>query len=135
MESSSAASSPLLKPRPRWLVALGGGEVNLGDLAFRWLTALFAAGAILMLAAMSLQLLRASSLSLSRFGPGFVVSQAWDPVRQLFGALPFIFGTVVSSLLALAIAVPVALGVAILLSELAPPAIRGPLGFMVELLA
>lgn len=120
----------------RWLgAARFGGEVNLGDRIFRALTALFAAGSVVALAAMALQMTRASALSLRRFGLGFVTSTEWDPVRDLYGALPFIFGTVFSSLLALAIAVPVALGVAILLSELAPAWLRRPLGFIVELLA
>ncbi|HEX7672179.1 MAG TPA: phosphate ABC transporter permease subunit PstC, partial [Polyangiaceae bacterium] len=59
----------------------------------------------------------------------------WDPVRDLFGALPFMYGTVVSSLLALSIAVPIALGVAIFLTELCPVRLRLPLSFVVELLA
>jgi phosphate transport system permease protein len=90
---------------------------------------------VLTLAAMAIQMTRASALSLERFGLRFLVGREWDPVHELFGALPFIYGTVVSSLLALAIAVPISLGVAIYLAELAPPWIRRPLGFVVELLA
>ncbi len=112
-----------------------GGEANVGDRAFRLVTATFAAVAILLLAAMAIQMTRASALSLRHFGPGFITSSHWDPVRDLFGALPFIFGTVASSLLALLLAVPVSLGVAIFLSELAPGWVRKPLGFIVELLA
>ena len=123
-----AANRPLLPLHRR-------GEANVGDQAFRWLTAAFAGGALLLLAAMALQMVRASALSLGRFGLGFVVSTAWDPVRDAFGALPFIFGTVVSSLLALTLAVPISLGVAIFLAELAPAKVRGWLGFVVELLA
>jgi phosphate transport system permease protein len=63
------------------------------------------------------------------------VSSDWDPVRGSFGALPFVFGTLVSSLLALLIAVPISIGVATYLAELAPGWIRQPFGFMVELLA
>jgi phosphate transport system permease protein len=112
-----------------------GVEVNLGDRVFRLITGTFALGAIVTLGAMALQMTRASALSIERFGFGFITSSHWDPVRELFGALPVIFGTVVSSLLALCIAVPVALGVAIYLSELAPTWIRRPLGFTIELLA
>jgi phosphate transport system permease protein len=112
-----------------------GGEVNLGDRLFRWLTAAFAASGILLLAAMAVQMTRASTLSLDRFGFGFVTGNDWDPVRDVFGAWPFVFGTVASSLLALTIAVPIAVGVAIILSEFAPDLVRGPLGFTVELLA
>ena len=70
-----------------------------------------------------------------RFGWRFLVGDTWDPVREVFGALPFVFGTVASSLLALAIAVPVALGAAIFLSELAPRWVARPIGFMIEMLA
>src|SRR5438874_1616056 len=110
-------------------------EVNLGDRLFRWVTAAFAAGAILALAAMVVQMMRASAMSLAHFGPGFVTSTEWDPVRDLYGALPYIYGTLVSSLLALLIAVPVSLGVSILLSELAPGWLLRPASFLVELLA
>ncbi|MBI3181949.1 MAG: phosphate ABC transporter permease subunit PstC [Myxococcales bacterium] len=111
------------------------GEAHLGDRAFRLCTAAFAAGALLTLAALALQMTRASALSLRRFGPGFVLGTEWDPVRESFGALPFLFGTVVSSALALLIAVPVSLGAAIFLSELAPGWLRSPIGFLLELLA
>jgi phosphate transport system permease protein len=80
-------------------------------------------------------MLRASGPSLSSFGLGFFTSADWDVVHERFGALPFIFGTVVSSLLGLLLAVPIALGVAIFLSELAPAWLTRPLGFVVELLA
>jgi len=110
-------------------------EVNLGDRLFRWGTAAFAAGGVITLGAMAVEMVRASALSLSHFGPGFVTSTDWDPVRELYGALPYIYGTLVSSLLALLIAVPVSLGVAILLSELAPPWLLRPVSFLVELLA
>ena len=129
----TAAESTLPRPAPG--VAVDAQGSNLGDRLFRWLTAAFAAGIVLLLAAMALQLLRASAPALRRFGPGFVASQQWDPVRDLFGALPFIYGTVVSSLLALVLAVPIALGVAIFLAELAPGWLRKTMGFVVELLA
>jgi phosphate transport system permease protein len=117
-----------------WLPRLNS-EANLGDRIFRWFTATFAALAVLLLAAMAIQMTRASSLSIRRFGLGFITSVEWDPVRDIFGAFPFIFGTVASSLLALLLAVPVSLGVAIYLAELAPGWIKRPLGFLVELLA
>lgn len=124
----------LVRPRPKWLARFGG-EVNWGDLAFRVLTALFALSVVLTLGAMAFQMTQASEESIEKFGLGFVTGTEWDPVRELFGALPFIYGTVVSSLLALAISVPISLGVAIFLSELAPGWLRGPVGFLVELLA
>jgi phosphate transport system permease protein len=110
-------------------------EVNLGDRVFRWFTALFALLVLLVLAAMAVQMTRASALSIERFGLGFLLDRTWNPVTEQFGALPFVYGTVVSSLLALVIAVPIALGVALFLSDLAPPWLRTPLAFLVDLLA
>jgi len=109
--------------------------VNFGDRLFRILTAVFAGLILLTLAGMALQMTRASALSIRHFGLGFITSTHWDPVRDLYGALPFIYGTIVSSLVALAVAVPVALGAAIFLSELAPAWVRRPVGFVIELLA
>jgi len=76
-----------------------------------------------------------SKLSIHAFGWKFFGSQVWDPVSGDFGALPFIWGTVVSSLLAVAMAVPLALMVAIFLLEICPPFLRGPISFLTELLA
>lgn len=76
-----------------------------------------------------------SRLAIDKFGLGFLATSEWDPVADKFGALPLIFGTLLSSLLALLIAVPLSLGVAIFLTEFAPPAIRRPVAFLVELLA
>jgi phosphate transport system permease protein len=81
------------------------------------------------------ELVARSSLSWHAFGFGFFVRSDWDPVNELFGALPFIYGTLVSSLLALIIAVPLAVGVAVFTTEMCPLALRGPLSFFVELLA
>jgi phosphate transport system permease protein len=80
-------------------------------------------------------LFQRSALSRHAFGFGFFHSQEWDPVSGLFGAAPFIYGTLVSSLLALLMAVPLALGVAIFVTELCPRALRGPISFLTELLA
>jgi phosphate transport system permease protein len=73
--------------------------------------------------------------ALREFGLGFLTSSVWDPVRGVFGAAPAIYGTVVSSIVALLLATPLALGVAIFLSEFAPGWLRQPLGFFVDLLA
>jgi phosphate transport system permease protein len=80
-------------------------------------------------------LIHRSKLSLSQFGFGFFIHSSWDPVSGDFGALPFIFGTLATSLLALAMAVPLALGVAVFLSELCPARLRAPISFLTELLA
>jgi phosphate transport system permease protein len=76
-----------------------------------------------------------SKLSLAQFGIKFFLRSAWDPVAGDFGALPFIFGTLATSLLALAMAVPLAMGVAIFLAELCPQKLRAPISFLTELLA
>lgn len=110
-------------------------EGNWGDDLFRWLTAAFAGVVILTLVLMAAEMLGASWPSLERFGWRFVTGREWNPVLEEFGALPFIYGTVTSSLLALLIAVPISFGVAIFLSEMAPAWLRSPLGFLVELLA
>lgn len=76
-----------------------------------------------------------SSLSWHAFGLKFFFRSEWDPVNEQFGALPFVYGTLVSSLLALLFAVPLALGVAIFITEMCPKMLRGPLAFTTELLA
>lgn len=81
------------------------------------------------------ELISGSKLSWHAFGFKFFAFSDWDPVSESFGALPFIYGTLVSSLLALIIAVPLAVGVAVFTTEMCPKALRGPLSFFVELLA
>ncbi len=110
-------------------------EINWGDSTFRLVTAGFAALVLVVMTMMAVEMVSASKLSLLEYGFGFVTGRDWNPVTEEFGALPFIYGTLVSSLLALAIAVPVSFGVAIFLSEMAPEWLRSPLGFLVELLA
>jgi phosphate transport system permease protein len=81
------------------------------------------------------ELMQRSGLSWHAFGFKFFAASEWDPVNEHFGALPFIFGTLVSSFLALLIAVPLAVGVAVFTTEMCPKVFRGPLSFFVELLA
>ena len=81
------------------------------------------------------ELVTRSVLSWHAFGLKFFAGSDWDPVSEKFGALPFIFGTLVSSLLALVIAVPLSVGVAVFTTEMCPKALRAPLSFFVELLA
>jgi phosphate transport system permease protein len=81
------------------------------------------------------ELVSKSQLSWHAFGFKFFLGQNWDPVNDQFGALPFIYGTVVSSLLALILAVPLAVGVAVFTTEMSPRWLRGPLAFTTELLA
>jgi phosphate transport system permease protein len=98
--------------------------------------ALTAAAAILLITGLIVyQLFSQSGLSRVKFGWGFLVSSSWDPVTGTFGALPFIYGTVVTSILALLIAIPLGLGSAVFLAELATPKISNALTFLIELLA
>jgi phosphate transport system permease protein len=105
------------------------------DRAFRLGTGFFALLIFLLVAAIGYELVRNSRLSIAKFGLAFWRTKTWDPVSGDFGALPFIWGTLYSSLLALLISTPIALGIAIFLSELAPRRIRTPLAFLTELLA
>jgi phosphate transport system permease protein len=97
-----------------------------------------AGGAVLVVSLLLLlvyELVRNGWLSVAQFGFGFVWSSEWDPVRREFGALPFVYGTLLSSLLALILAVPPSIGVAIFLVELCPGWLRAPVAFLGELLA
>lgn len=108
---------------------------SLGDRIYRGVTTVFAAAVPILLALITIEVMIAAWPAFSRFGVGFVTSSAWDPVRQEFGAAPMIYGTLVSSALALLIATPFALGVAIFLAEFAPRWLRQPVAFLVDLLA
>ena len=108
---------------------------NTGDAIFRVLMFLVALLMVGIVVAMVIALSADSLLSIRQFGFGFLRSQQWDPVKGEFGALPFIYGTVASSLIALLISVPFSLGIAIFLVEQAPHYISRPVGFLVELLA
>lgn len=106
-----------------------------GDRIFGASTLLLALVILALIIALAIILVRSSLPSLAQFGLGFLTSTDWDPVNDRYGALPFIYGTAVSSALALIIAVPLSLGVALCLAELAPDWLKRPIGFLVELLA
>jgi len=105
------------------------------DRGFRLGTGAFAALVLLIVAGIAYELTVQSSLSLQKFGLKFWTTKTWDPVSGDFGALPFIWGTLYSSILALLIATPIALGIAIFISELSPRMLRTPLSYLTELLA
>jgi len=105
------------------------------DLGFRIGTGLFGLLLILIVAAIGFELARQSMLSIQKFGLQFWRTSTWDPVAGEFGALPFIWGTLYSSVLALLIATPVAIGIAVFITELCPTWLRQPLVFLTELLA
>jgi phosphate transport system permease protein len=111
------------------------GNKNLGDLVFEKLTLLFAIFVFILVILMGWEMYSHSTLSIKKFGFGFLTSSTWDPVSQVFGALPVIYGTIVSSLLSLIIAVPLGIAVAVFLAELAPNWLEKPLSFLTELLA
>lgn len=102
---------------------------------FRYATGVLAASVVALALVIVYQLWQGSRPVWSEWGLGFVTSTDWNPVRGEFGALPFILGTLLTSMMALVLALPVSLGIAILLSEYMPPALRDPLIFVVELLA
>jgi phosphate transport system permease protein len=105
------------------------------DLGFRVGTGLFGLVLILIVVAIGFELTRQSLLSIEKFGFSFWRTSTWDPVSGNFGALPFIWGTLYSSILALLIATPIALGIAVFISELCPARLKQPLVFLTELLA
>lgn len=106
-----------------------------GDLLFRLALTGAALAIPLLLGFLVHELWTGSRLAIERYGLSFVTTSEWNPVREEFGAFPLIIGTLVSSFLALLIAVPLSLGVAIFLTEFAPLAIRRPISFLIELLA
>lgn len=108
---------------------------KVGDKAFHWLTLLMALSVVVLIVLVAGVLFNSSSLAIKHFGPGFLASSDWDPVNDQYGALPFIYGTVVSSLLALVIAVPLSVATAVFLTEMAPMWLRTPITSLIEMLA
>ena len=108
---------------------------NFGDVLFRNITLLFAVIVFSLAVFMAYEMYAGSALSIEKFGWDFLTGSVWDPVQEEYGALPFIYGTLASSFLALLIAVPLSLGVAVFLAELAPRWLERVLSFLVELLA
>jgi phosphate transport system permease protein len=136
----TAASTPLV-PRAR-AGRISGAErwhelrtVSRGDSVYRVALTVFALLLPLLLVLIVGELIVGAWPALKAFGFGFLTRSVWDPVQGQFGALPLIFGTLYSSLVALTISVPLALGVSIFLTEFAPRWMRTPVGTMVELLA
>ena len=127
-DASNAAKTPV-----SFLLKVGGGER--GDSIFKFLMLLCGLAVLATLALIVYELVLRSGASWHAFGFKFFVGHDWDPVNEQFGALPFIFGTLVSSLVALIIAVPLSIGVAVFTTEMCPRSLRGPLSFFVELLA
>jgi phosphate transport system permease protein len=108
---------------------------NLGDRVLRIVLKVAALAMVLLVLAMAAEMVRASAPAMRAFGWRFLVTSTWDPVAERFGAIPFVYGTLLSSLLALLLAVPLGVGAAVYLAELAPVWIRPPIAFLVELVA
>ena len=106
-----------------------------GDLIFRALTFLFAVVVLVILGGVIVALIDGALPALKQYGFGFLTADSWNPVTEKFGALAPIYGTLVTSLIAMMIGVPVAFGVALFITELCPKWLRRPLGTMIELLA
>ena len=110
-------------------------QSRFADRAFYGVTLLAALAVGLLFVLVAWMLWQGAHLSIAKFGWKFLVTSTWDPVAEQFGALPFIYGTLVSSLIALLIAVPLSIGAAIYLTDLAPLWLRQPLASLIEMLA
>jgi phosphate transport system permease protein len=131
IERTKVASVPV--PRAAALLPASGGEVP--DRIFKFAMTLCGLAVLGVLVLIVDELVSGSRLSWHSFGFKFFAGSDWNPVSKQFGALPFIYGTLVSSLLALILAVPLAVGVAVFTTEMCPKVLRGPVSFFVELLA
>jgi phosphate transport system permease protein len=116
-------------------VRAGARRSAVPDIAFRALTVIFALVVLLLLGGVLATLIAGALPALAAFGPGFLVTNAWNPVTEKFGALAPVYGTLVTSAIAMLIAIPVAFGIALFITELCPIRLKRPLATMIELLA
>jgi phosphate transport system permease protein len=108
---------------------------RIGDVAIKVITALAALAAVVLLGAVIWKVIHLAWPAITKYGLSFITETTWDPVKGTFGALAFIYGTAMSSLIALVIATPLAIAIALWLTELAPGGVRGVVGSLVEMLA
>ena len=127
-QSSISAKIRSFQAKPR-------SFTRLADSTFKMIVLACALSVLGILGLITFELITKSHLSIAQFGIKFFFGQNWDPVSGDFGALPFIYGTLVSSLIALLLAGPLGVGVAVYLTEMCPRGLRGPLSFTTELLA
>ena len=111
------------------------GRMQTMDDVFRWATRLSAIGVLVLLSGVIFSLIHGSLPAIQAFGLDFLFTQSWNPVTEKFGALAAIYGTLVTSLIAMLIAVPIGLLIAMFLTELCPMSLRRPIGIAIELLA
>ena len=133
MAVGSAPSAPVTSEVRSFLQRRSSGKA--ADLSFAALMIVCALSVIVIVMLIVFVLLANSRLSMHTFGWKFFGSSTWDPVNGSFGAMPFIFGTLITSLLATAIAVPLSIAVAIFVLDICPIPLRGPIAFLTELLA
>jgi phosphate transport system permease protein len=132
MGTLSTAAAPAPAPsRVRVLLR----RMRDGDEIAHLITLMFGASIMLVTAALVYELWIQSAQSRAKFGWSFLVTSTWDPINGVFGAWPYIYGTLVTTAVALVIAVPLGLGAAIFLSELAPPKVSSSISFVIDLLA
>jgi phosphate transport system permease protein len=140
-ETIVQSSAVRTQQRPQKVNASGGlsgptkTSARYGDKIYSALTFLASLSIFVIIIWLAVDLTRASGMSIHRFGWSFVIGHDWDETTDSYHILPFIFGTLYSSLIALVLAVPVSIGAAVFLSELAPSWIRTPVTFLIELLA
>lgn len=131
----ATAPMEVARASPGWGLRALARRLRSGDEIAHLFTLVFAASVILITSLLVYELWVNSALSRHKFGWHFLFTRVWDPIFDQFGALTFVYGTLVTSAVALVIAVPVGLGAAIFLAELAPPKISGALAFVIDLLA
>ena len=133
--SSNAVVDEMIKNEGAGKPALSFFSFGLGDRLFKGMTWFFAALVLVLAVLTAGSLYLTSQASIKAFGWKFLFSSDWDPIKQIFGAVPFVYGTLVSSCLSLLIAVPLGLGISLFLTELAPQRLREPVAFLVDTLA
>lgn len=136
MDQATRPPSPRVPERPRRrLLTRRTGALPSGDRLFDLVILLLASCVLVITVLAAFELFRGGDLALRKYGLGFLTGTTWDPVHQEFGALPFIVGTLATSFGALLLAVPLAVGSALFVSEYAPGWLAGPVSYLVELLA
>lgn len=121
--------------KPKALPLLPFSRSGFADKVFQKLTAFFAFLILALAFLIAFKLWQASGPTFQKMGWKFFTSSDWDPIQEIFGSVPYVYGTVVSSLIALLIAAPFGLGISVFLTELAPMKLREPVAFIVEILA
>jgi phosphate transport system permease protein len=137
MQAMASTVPPATTPtRAGWTrAAFGGGQGRLADRAFQIVVGLAAAGIVALALALAFTMLQDGFMAFTTFGPTFVIATDWNPVRHVFGVLPAIYGTFATSVIALLLALPIGIGAAIFLAEIAPRWLAEPVAFLIEMLA